>query len=56
MHVAEVIPVPAGMTPEEAFEEMEALGRFLEYRWWKPRFHWPLLKWAVIEYEEDDDG
>lgn len=47
-----VFPVPGGMTPEQAFDEIETLGELIEYRWWKPRFHWPFRCWAVMEVEE----
>lgn len=50
--IVHTFPVPAGMTPEEAFAEIEHMGRLVEYRWWKPRFHWPFVKWAVIEVDE----
>lgn len=48
MRVA-VFPVPAGMTPEEAWLELSVMGRFVEYRWWRPRFRWPFRTWAVWE-------
>lgn len=47
-----VIPVPGGMTADEAWAEIATLGRLVEYRWWKPRFRWPWRKWAVVEVDE----
>ena len=47
-----VFPVPRGMTADEAFAEMDLMGELVEYRWWRPRFHWPLVKWA---YQVVDD-
>lgn len=49
-----MIPVPRGMTPEDAFAEIVTLGELVEYRWWRPRFRWPLLRWAVIEVDEPE--
>ena len=49
-----VMPVPKGMTTEQAFEEIRVFGRFVDYRWWRLRFRWPFVTWAVVE--EDDDG
>ena len=46
-----VFPVPRHMTPDEAFAELEALGHFHGYRWWKPRFWRP--RWAVRHVEEE---
>lgn len=54
MKAVHVIPVPGGMTPEDAFAEIDTYGQLLEYRWWKPRFHWPLRKWAVVTVEDDE--
>jgi len=47
--VIHVFPVPWGMTAEEAWAELLVMGRFLEYRWWRLRFRWPFVRWAVIE-------
>ena len=46
-----VYPVPGGMTAEDAFDELEIYGEFVEYRWWRPRFRWPWRRWAVMEVE-----
>jgi hypothetical protein len=46
-----VIPVPRGMTPEEAFAEIETFGELVEYRWWRLRFRWPWRRWAVVEVD-----
>lgn len=44
-----VIPVPAGMTPEEAWAEIQVMDRLVE----------PVpeagLTWAVIEVDDGDD-
>jgi hypothetical protein len=53
MTTLHVIPVPRGMTPEEAHAEIRAFGELVEYRWWRLRFRWPLVKWAVVEEEDD---
>lgn len=53
MIVYTVFPVPRGMTAEEAFAEMETMGRLVEYRWWRPRFHWPFVRWASVETQEE---
>lgn len=48
-----VIPVPFGMTAEDSWAEFEAMGEFVEYRWWKWRY-WPGFRsWAVIRVEEN---
>lgn len=47
-----VIPVPGGMTPEDAHEEIMTMGRLVEYRWWRPRFRWPFRRWAVMEVDD----
>lgn len=44
-----VIPVPHGMTPEEAFAEIETMGQLVEHRWWNWRYRWPFRRWAVVE-------
>ena len=44
-----VYPVPRGMTDEEAFAEIDLMGELVEYRWWRPRFHWPFVQWCVME-------
>lgn len=49
-----VIPVPAGMEPEDAWDEIEAFGELVEYRWWRPRFRWPFRKWAVVVVDEGE--
>lgn len=41
------------MNPEEAWAEISTLGRLVEYRWWRPRFHWPFVKWATIEIDDE---
>lgn len=48
------IPVPRGYTPEQAFDEMETFGCLVDYRWWRPRFRWPFVRWANIEIDRDD--
>lgn len=53
MKSVHVTPVPHGMTADEAFAEIDTMGRLVEYRWWRLRFRWPFVKWAVIEV---DDG
>lgn len=50
---ATVIPVPHGMTPEQAFEEIQLMGGLVEYRWWRLRFRWPFRKWAVFITEQE---
>lgn len=46
-----VFPVPRGMRPEEAWAEIATMGRYVEYRWWRPRF-WPGLRtWATVTEE-----
>ena len=47
--ILSVYPVPRGMTDEQAWEELEAVGEFVEYRWWRLRFRWPFVRWAVRE-------
>lgn len=42
-----VFPVPRGYTLQQAWDEIETFGEFIEYRWWKPRYRWPLLRWGV---------
>lgn len=54
MKVFHVFPVPKGMDVEEAFAEIEVFGELVEYRWWRLRFHWPFVRWAYREVEEDD--
>jgi hypothetical protein len=49
-----VVPVPRGYTAEQVYLETKVFGRLVDYRWWRPRFHWPFLKWATIEVEEPD--
>lgn len=44
-----VIPVPKGMTAEEAWAEIVTMGRLVECRWWH-RF--TRRSWAVIEVDE----
>lgn len=44
-----VIPVPRGMSVDEAFDEIQTMGRFVEYRWWRFRFHWPFRQWAAVQ-------
>lgn len=57
MSTLHVIPVPRGMSVEESYEEIATMGRFVEYRWWKLRYRWPFVRWAVIDViEEDDDA
>ena len=48
----EVFPVPRGMTDDEAFAELSIMGEFREYRWWRLRFRWPLVKWAVWRIDD----
>lgn len=36
------------MGPEDAWVEIETMGRFVEYRWWRLRFRWPFVRWAVM--------
>ena len=50
-----VFPVPKGMDTWEAWAELEVFGYFPEYRWWRPRFRWPLVKWCVMEEEIQGD-
>lgn len=47
-----VFPVPGGMEPDDAFEEIETFGQLVGFRWWKPRFRWPFRKWAVVSVED----
>lgn len=53
MTIVHVIPVRAGMSTDDAFEEIQTFGRLVEYRWWRLRFRWPRRKWAVV-VEEDE--
>lgn len=50
-----VIPVPHGYDPEDAWMEILIYGRLIDYRWWRWRFRWPFVKWAVFEDEPPDD-
>lgn len=54
MTTVHVIPVPRGMEPEDSWNEIQTTGQLVEYAWWKPRFHWPLVKWATVV--DGDDG
>lgn len=49
MLVVHVIPVPHGYTPEESWDEISTFGELVDYRWWRWRFRWPFVKWAVFE-------
>jgi len=49
-----VFPVPRGMTVDEAWAEQEVMGKLVEYRWWKPRYHWPFVRWHVMKEEWSD--
>jgi hypothetical protein len=53
-----VVPVPRGYTADQAYDEIEAMGCLVEYRWWRLRFRWPFVRWAVVEIErpDPDDG
>ena len=48
-----VIPVEAGQTAEDAFDEQEVMGGVVEYRWWW-RFRRPRPRWAIVKV--DDSG
>jgi hypothetical protein len=47
MTVVHVIPVPQGMTPEEAWAEIDLMGGLVEYAPMDPRF--VNCTWATIE-------
>ena len=42
-----VIPVPRGMSPDDAWAEIQVFGRIVEHRWWH-RFT-RRCRWAVVE-------
>jgi hypothetical protein len=44
------------MTPQDALEELMTFGRFVEYRWWKPRWWLKPSWWVTIIDEHDDEG
>ncbi len=44
------------MSDDEAWAEIEVFGYLPEYRWWRLRFRWPFVRWAVREVEEEDDA
>lgn len=50
MTKAHVIPVPEGMTPEDAWQEIQTMGELVGFRWWH-RFT-RRRSWAVF-IEED---
>jgi len=54
--VVHVWPVPRHMTPQDALEELMTFGRFVEYRWWKPRWWLKPSWWVTIIDEHDDEG
>lgn len=47
-----VVPIPYGMTVEEAWAEIVTFGELLEYDPEDPRFQEPLLRWATIEVDD----
>jgi len=49
-----VFPVPRGMAVDEAWAEQEVMGKLVEYRWWKPRYRWPFVRWHVMKEEWSD--
>ena len=54
MSAVHVIPVPFGMTADEAWAEIEAMGGLVEYRWWNWRY-WPgFRRWAVVEVQNNE--
>lgn len=53
MRTLHVYPVPHGMTPEEAWEEIEVMGHLVEYSRWNWRY-WPGFRsWAVMPKESE---
>lgn len=47
MRTLHVIPVPEGMTPLEAFAEIQTMGELVEFDPHDPRF--TSCTWAVVE-------
>jgi hypothetical protein len=50
-----VFPVPRGYTPEQAWAEISVYGQLVDYRWWRPRYHWPFVRWAIHTDDPEED-